>query len=62
MANTFEAAFNGTCARCNNSVEPGDSIGYHGDFPKPCCQNCLRELNDAPICPKCFMSHRGECL
>lgn len=60
-ANLFEAAYEGKCPRCNEPIEPGDSIAYHPDYAKPCCNNCIRETKEHEVCTTCWLTHAGEC-
>lgn len=65
---SFLASYPGTCAECSGRIKPGELIeqtppgGWaysHVECPE------VAELAapaSTPLCPSCFIYHRGECL
>ena len=68
---TFEAKYRGICACCDETIYPGDEVGYETDdlIHKDCAGSDMphdisRRPRSTPdeVCPVCSLIHRGECL
>jgi hypothetical protein len=71
---TFEARYRTLCAECDQTIFPGDEIGYNADdvvVHQGCRSNAensaidiTRKPSKTPddVCPVCSLVHRGECF
>lgn len=63
---TFTAKYTGVCAspncRYDTMIREGDDVDYLDDelMHRECANAAIRD--DIPMCKRCFMIHRGECL
>ena len=70
MSKVFEARFHGRCAAdCGEPIRPGDRAEYVGEelMHEDCAEDgpsdraVERQLARAKTCPRCFVTHAGEC-
>lgn len=73
---TFEAKWRGRCGACDETIHPGDDVGYEDDLlvHEGCSTNPPRAVTSKKspftkpkttppnICPVCSMDHAGECM
>lgn len=64
----ISAQFAGYCAACESRIEVGDAIESNDEGKWVHVECVPKELtytpvsDTSPLCPDCFMHHRGECL
>lgn len=66
---TIPARYSGTCSSCGGRWQPGDLIRADepplGSLPEWMHATCPDAPSDyehhAPVCPRCWLSHAGEC-
>jgi hypothetical protein len=66
---TFEARYRTLCAECDETIFPGDEVGYDAN-DEVVHQGCrpvvdiTRRPNKTPddVCPVCSLQHAGECF
>lgn len=64
---TFATAYPGRCSVCPAPIVEGEEITL-GERGEPLHADCaggdsvLSGRREAPVCPRCFLAHAGECF
>ena len=61
---SFTAAYPGACADCGEEIQHTEVAYRDGALVHVQCPGGaipLHERPEAPLCPRCFCWHRGEC-
>ena len=58
---SFTAKYKGTCANCDEAIEPGQEVDYDDDdaLVHVKCPTTVTPLGS--VCPRCFCYHNGDC-
>lgn len=61
---SFRAMYRGTCADCEEPINPGAVVMYdsHDELVHIICPRRPDDVAMGELCPRCFCYHTGECI